>query len=76
VGVGWARHGRDAAARRECGEVGGACGVVGGVEGEAEVDGEEELELERVELMQRKASDLRPAMVLHERVFIREEFGL
>jgi hypothetical protein len=42
-------------------EVGGAGGVVGGVDAEVEVDGEEEVQLQRVELGEGEAGDLSPA---------------
>ena len=42
-------------------EIGGAAMVVVGVHKEVEVDGEEELELQRVELCQLEAADDRPA---------------
>ncbi len=48
----------------QCGqgaEVGGAGGVVGGVDAEVEVDGKEEVQLQRVELREGDAADLRPA---------------
>ena len=43
-------------------EVGGAGGVVGGADAEVEIDGEEEVQLQRVELREGDAADLRPAM--------------
>ena len=53
--------------RRRCaaggvkgGEVGGAGGVVGGADAQVKVDGEEEGELEGVELGEGEAADLRP----------------
>ncbi len=42
-------------------EVGGAGGVVGGADAAVEVDGEEEVQLQRVELREGEAADLRPA---------------
>ena len=51
--------------RERCGEgaeVGGAGGVVGGADAEVEVDGEEEVQLQRVELRKGEAADLGPAM--------------
>ena len=46
----------------EGGEVGGAGGVVGGADAQVKVDGEEEVELEGVELGEGEAADARPAM--------------
>ena len=44
----------------EGGEVGDAGGEVGGTDAQVKVDGEEELQLEGVELGDGKAADLRP----------------
>ena len=58
VRVGWDGFGSGG----EGAEVGGAGGVVGGADAEVEVDGEEEVQLQRVELREGEATDLRPAM--------------
>ena len=47
----------------EGGEVGGAGGVVGGADAQVKVDGEEEVELEGVELGEGEIADARPGRV-------------
>ena len=68
--VGWTAWGRFGCG--EGAEISGAGGVVGGVDAEVEVDGKEEVQLQRVELCKGEAANLRPVMVDRSKTVTKE----